>query len=107
MCIEYFINVEDCARLHVLATIHLNVENQRLFGFAEPYNWNDVLGILRKLYPKKRFPEDIPGLGSDLSKIILAVKAKSLLKEFGRPGWTGLEQSIKENTEDLTKSDDY
>jgi nucleoside-diphosphate-sugar epimerase len=93
--IEFFVDVNDNALLHVAALIHPDVQNERLFAFSEPYNWNTVLAILRKLYPQRTFPDDLPGLGKDLSHPPKD-RAESLLKTLGAPGWKSLEQSLKE-----------
>ena len=90
----------DDAILHVAALIHPDVKDERIFGFATPYNWSLFLSIFRKLYPQKEFIADIPGEGQDLSKVPNE-KALHLLKELGQDGWTSLEDSLRANTEDL------
>jgi len=92
---RYFVNVLDAALLHVVALTNPSVQNERLFAFAEPFNWNDVLEIMRRLYPDREFPEDIE-CGRDLS-VVDNRKAKELLRGMGREGWTGLEESVREN----------
>ena len=37
-----------------------SVSNERIFAYAKPYTWNQVLAILRTLCPTKRFADDIP-----------------------------------------------
>jgi nucleoside-diphosphate-sugar epimerase len=91
---QYYINVQDNARVHVAALIYDDVKGERLFAFAYPYTWNDILAVFRKLYPNKTFIEDIPDVGKDLSKIPNE-RAEELVKRFGLPGWTSLEDSVK------------
>ncbi len=43
--IEWFVNTTDDGRLHVAATIDASVENERIFAFAEQFNWTDILHI--------------------------------------------------------------
>ncbi|KAL8724254.1 MAG: hypothetical protein Q9181_006908 [Wetmoreana brouardii] len=93
---QWMVDVQDTARLHVAALIDPDVENQRILAFAHPFNFNDILRILRKLYPSKEFPGDIEGLGHDLSKIDNRPGVE-LLKKFGRPGWVSLEETVKDN----------
>ncbi|KAL8703393.1 MAG: hypothetical protein Q9201_003422 [Fulgogasparrea decipioides] len=93
---QWMVNVQDTARLHVAALIDPDVENQRILAFAHPFNFNDILRIMRELYPSKEFPGDIRGLGRDLTKVDNRPGAE-LLKKFGRPGWTSLEETIKDN----------
>lgn len=90
------VNVKDTARLHVAALLDPAVENERILAFAHPFNWNDILAILRKLYPEKKFPTDIEDEPRDLSKLDNS-RGFTLLKAFGQPGFTGLEESVREN----------
>ena len=94
------VNVKDTARLHVAALVDPETKNERLLAFAEPFNWNDLLEILRKLFPKKDFPANIENESRDLSKLDHSREA-ALLKAFGRPGFTGIEESIRENAAGL------
>ncbi|KAI1824703.1 aldehyde reductase [Xylaria intraflava] len=98
---QYFVDVQDDALLHVAATIHPGVVSERVFAFAEPVNGDDILAILRRLYPSRTFPANFQG-EKDLSDIVPRKRALELLKDMGKTeGWTGLEESIKRNTEDL------
>ncbi|KAF6218188.1 hypothetical protein HO133_006148 [Letharia lupina] len=56
---QWMVNVKDTARLHVAALLDPEVENERILAFAHPYNWNDVLAVLRKIHPDKNFPTDV------------------------------------------------
>ena len=98
--LEYAIDTVDCARLHVGALLDSDVENQRLFGYAEPYNWNELLAIFRKMYPNRKFIDDLPEQGQDLSSVS-SETAVEVLKKFGRPGFTPLEESVKAATEQI------
>jgi nucleoside-diphosphate-sugar epimerase len=91
---QYYINVQDNARVHVAALIFNDVKNERLFSFAHPYTWNDILAVFRKLYPQRKFIDDLKDFGQDLSKVSNA-RAEELVERFGLPGWTSLEESVK------------
>lgn len=95
---QYFINVQDNARIHIAAVLYEDVKNERLFSWAAPYNWNDILAVLRKQYPEKDFIDDIPNLGRDLSKVANE-RAEEMLRRLGREGFTSLEQSVKDSVE--------
>ena len=97
---QWMVNVQDTARVHVGALLDPDMRDERIIAFAYPFNWNDVLGLMRKLYPGKTFPQDIPNEERDLSELDNS-KGAELLKAFGRDGWTGLEESIKENVQDM------
>lgn len=95
---QYFIDVVDNAKLHVAAAIHANAVDERLFGYAEPWNWNDILAMLRKWFPEKTFIDDME-LGRDISTVANG-RALGLLKEvYGMERWTGLEESVKANVQ--------
>lgn len=95
---QYYINVQDDALVHVAALIYPDVQNERLFAFAHPYSWNDILDALRRLYPQQKFIDDIPNIGEDKSKVANQ-RAEELLKRVsGLPAWTSLEQSVHDAT---------
>ena len=94
------IDVKDTARLHVAALLDPGVENERILGFAYPFNWNDVLAVLRKIYPNKSSLPDFENNSRDLSRLDNA-RGAELLRAFGRTGYTGLEESVWENTAGL------
>ncbi|KAF4624525.1 hypothetical protein G7Y89_g13647 [Cudoniella acicularis] len=55
---QYYIDIQDTARLHVAGLTIPDVKNERLFAFATPFNWNNVLRIMRKLRPDHQFIDD-------------------------------------------------
>lgn len=95
---QYFINVQDNARVHVAALLYEDVKNERLFSWAAPYNWNDILAVFRKWNPEMKFMDDIPGLGRDLSRVANE-RAEEMIRRLGREGWTSLEQSVRDAVE--------
>lgn len=97
---QYFVDVRDDARLHVAALIDPSCNGRRIFAFAAPFNWNDVLAIFRKQNPGKTFPEDVEGMGRDLSQIPTEFAEELLKKHYGK-GWTSLEESLEANTATL------
>ncbi|KAL1846458.1 hypothetical protein Plec18170_009184 [Paecilomyces lecythidis] len=99
---QWFVDVEDTARLHVIALLDPAVKSERLFAFAAPLNWTDVIGILRKLRPYRQFPNPPENEGRDLTDIKPSKRAEQLIRDFfGRPGWTSLEESLAKGIEDL------
>ncbi|GKT75575.1 aldehyde reductase [Colletotrichum tofieldiae] len=99
---EHFVDVQDSGVLHVAAAIHPDVKGERIFGFAETFNWDKILDILRKQNPDRVFIENFQR-EDDLSEIKTRARAEQLLRDLGRPGWTSLEDSIMMNTEDLRR----
>ncbi|KAI8229789.1 Aldehyde reductase 2 [Colletotrichum sp. SAR 10_99] len=98
---EHFVDVEDTARLHVACAVLPEVQGERVFAWAEPFNFDAVLDILRSEFPSKHFVENFHNY-RDLST---AEKAKSraaqLLRRMGRNGFTSLEKSVLLNVDDL------
>ncbi|KAJ4265968.1 hypothetical protein NW762_003941 [Fusarium torreyae] len=97
---QYFINTQDTGRLHVAAAIFDHVKEQRIFGFAGRFSWDEILDILRKAGPNKELPDNFSA-GSDPNEIKPRDKAEQLLRDLGRPGWVSLEETILDNISDV------
>lgn len=98
---QYFVDVQDTAMLHYVALANPKVQNERLFAFTAPFNFNDILATLRELYPDGEFAQDLPSLEKDLSVIEPARRAEQLLKEVKDLSWTSLKDSVQLNSKDL------
>ena len=92
----YHIDVRDDAKLHVAALVHPGIKNDRLWGFAEPFTWNTVLAIYRRLWPERQFPEDFSGLEKDQGEAPTESALMALKEVFGQEGWVSLETSLKD-----------
>ena len=99
--LDFFVDVQDNARLHVAALIHPGVLSERIFAYAQPYTWRGVQRAIQLLYPRKFVSGDIEDIELDASQIVPAPRAEILLKDMGRPGWTSLEESVRMNVKDL------
>jgi hypothetical protein len=101
-CVKaWYVDVDDTARVHVAALLSKSVNNERIFAFARPYSWNQVLAIMRMIYPTRKFPGDIPGV--KMSKLkVPTERGEQLLKDvFERDGWTSFEETIRNNLQGL------
>ena len=98
---QWMVDVRDTARLHVIALIDPSCQGQRLFAFAEPFNFNDVIDVFRKKYPDKKFLDHKEDLGRDLSEIPNQ-KAEGLLKKHYGKGFTGLEEAVEAVVDSIT-----
>ncbi|KAL1301947.1 hypothetical protein AAFC00_002406 [Neodothiora populina] len=104
---QWFVNVRDSARLHVAALTDPSITSQRIFAFAAPWTWNEILAIVRKVAPeanRKLLPPDLTaeegGDQKDLSVSTSRSKSVEILKRnFGRDDFVGLEESIRETVE--------
>lgn len=92
---EWFVDVQDSARLHIAALVLPDVANERIFAVQRPFTINQILVTLRKLYPKRHFGNDVEAHGEDLNVYAEQDRALHLLKRMGREGWTDMETSIK------------
>lgn len=101
---QYFVDVQDVGRLHVAAAVLGNVRGRRIFAFAQRYSWDSILDILRQLEPTKTFPENFSG-GEDANEIEPRPQAENLLRRLGRPGWTSLEESVRDMVKGLRDLD--
>ncbi|KNG79871.1 cinnamoyl-CoA reductase, partial [Aspergillus nomiae NRRL 13137] len=92
---QWFVDVEDTARLHVAALLDGRVKSERLFAFATPYTWTDIVDILRKAFPlNSSIPQAPENEGRNFIQVGPSVRAENLIKEFwGRDGWTSLRES--------------
>lgn len=96
--------MQDTARLHVIALLDPDVKNERVYAFAGPYNYHDVVGILRKLRPHlaSKIPDPAPDEGRDLCDVPGSDRSKQLIKDFfGRPGWVSMEDSLAQGIVDV------
>jgi hypothetical protein len=86
------------ARIHAIALLDPDIKSERLFAFASPFTWTDIIHILRKYRPENdKLPSPPENEGEDLSVILPAKRAEDLLKLwFDRPGWVPFEQSVKD-----------
>ncbi|KAK3291055.1 uncharacterized protein B0H64DRAFT_451721 [Chaetomium fimeti] len=98
---DFFVDVQDNARLHIAALIHPGVQGERIFAYAQPYTWRGIQDAIRGLYPSKSFAGDIEHAKLDASHIVAAPRAEELLKEMGQEGWSSLEETVRMNVEDL------
>lgn len=90
---RWYISVLDTALLHISALIHSDVNGERLFGYAERWNFNQLLSIFRKNYPDKTFRESVKEIGPDITVPPIA-RSEEVLKWAKGKGWDGLEESI-------------
>ncbi|KAK2614900.1 hypothetical protein N8I77_001690 [Diaporthe amygdali] len=93
---QYYVNVQDTARLHVIALANPFVKDERVFAFARPFTFNDIVEVLRKQYPNNKW-DDVPDQRQDLSEIHPIKRAEELLEAAYGFCFTGLEQSVKDN----------
>lgn len=97
---EHYINVQDDAKLHVIALAHPELRGRRLLAMAAPAPISEIVKILRAAYPERRF-EDFEDDGTDECVNAEAGSVEALLKEVYGHGYTGLEESVLANARKL------
>ncbi|KAJ0382944.1 hypothetical protein COL922a_011482, partial [Colletotrichum nupharicola] len=100
----YFIDVQDDGLLHVAGAVLPDVKGERIFGFAEPFNYDQILGILRKQNPGRNFHDNYAA--GEYPFVVKPIgRAEEFLRRLKGSGWTSLEDSLRLNTEDIAAAD--
>lgn len=96
--------MRDTARLHVAGLVLPGVERERIYAWAEPWNFDQVLQILRKQHPQKEFTTTASFQGGWDSSIVAKPRERALelLRRLGSDDFTSLEESVRLNTKDLS-----
>ncbi|KAF2739849.1 NAD(P)-binding protein [Polyplosphaeria fusca] len=102
---NHFIDVQDVARLHVAALLSKSAVNERIFGCAGRFNWNQVLAFWRAAFPWSKFADDMKFLGTGEDETDLGdlqTRADEIMKSVGYDGFeVSLKQSMLNAVEDL------
>jgi hypothetical protein len=85
------------------AILEPRVKNERLFAYAEPWNWNDLLVMFRTWYPDRQFVDDME-LGRDIAKVANGRALELLRLVYNQEKWTSLEDSVKANVASFMES---
>lgn len=93
---EYFISTEDCALLHIAALIFSDVSSERIYGFAQQWDFNKILAIYRETWPDKKFPEDATIEAADGVKPPRERAEEVLRWVKNGEGWDNLDKAVKE-----------
>jgi hypothetical protein len=92
---EYYIDVRDCARLHVAGLLDATIRNERIFGFVHEFNWTDAIALFRRLRPdNKKIPDAPANEWRDESDVKPRHRAAEILRSFWGKEWTGFEESF-------------
>ena len=97
---DNFIDVRDVGRLHVVSLANRDVRGERIFAAVAPFSFDDIIDVLRKLCPKRKW-EDYPGDGGGLNTYEGKGRAEALLEEAYGCGFAGFQECVKGNAADL------
>ncbi|CAI6340116.1 unnamed protein product [Periconia digitata] len=93
---QWFISTRDCALLHVAALLHPSIISERIFGYAEKWDFNKLLAIMREAYPDRKFADDVSIAGEDMVEVPRERAEEVLGWVKNGQGWDGLGDSIRE-----------
>jgi nucleoside-diphosphate-sugar epimerase len=93
---QWFIDVTDAACLHIAATILDGIEEERVFGYTEPYTWVEVQKVLEDEMGRK-CGASATEKGRDLSKPTKPMERSSeIFERMGRT-WKGFDGAVRRN----------
>lgn len=118
------IDVQDAALLHVAALLHPEVQNERIYGCADPWSWNIMAAKLKEVAPEsngmhascsqrlshtlhtnmRAVPDPLPDFGADESQIAGRARAEGLLQWLGRPGFSPFSAYLRRMSEAMSTS---
>ncbi|KAF6829570.1 hypothetical protein CPLU01_07856 [Colletotrichum plurivorum] len=97
------VDVKDVALLHVAAALDPECNGARLQAWGEYCNMNDMLAVLRVLYPEHKFMDDFP----NQTKLEITAdfdQQLALLKKWGgQDGWTPMDESVADEMKGVLK----
>jgi nucleoside-diphosphate-sugar epimerase len=93
---QHYINVQDDAKLHIIALANPEVTGERIFGMTAPCTIREIVGILRELYPDRKW-EEAPDIGEDKIVVVPKKRAEELLRQAYGSGFIGLKETVKAN----------
>jgi hypothetical protein len=102
-CVVIHVDVKDVALLHVAAILDPECDGARMQAWGEYCNMNDILAILRRLFPQRKLMDDF----TNQTKLRITAdydQELTLLKKWGgQDRWTSLEQSVADEVEGILK----
>ncbi|KIJ50700.1 hypothetical protein M422DRAFT_159338 [Sphaerobolus stellatus SS14] len=94
---QWFVDVRDVAKIHHLALVTDRMAGKRWLAVSEPFGWNQIAAILRKIAPEANVVEDYEGGEIDRQKFDNAASTELL------GGWISLQDSIRDMVENFKK----
>ncbi|KIJ50701.1 hypothetical protein M422DRAFT_245347 [Sphaerobolus stellatus SS14] len=94
---QWFVDVRDVAKIQYLALVIDSMAEKRWWAIAEPFGWNQIAAILRRISPEANVVEDYEGGEIDRQRIDNAASTELI------GGWINLEDSMKDTVESFRK----
>lgn len=96
-----YIDVRDVALIHVAAVLDPEISHGRIYAWAQPFNWSDILAIMWRLYPEKKIVDALPNMGQMIGTVDDSLGLKFMKRWGCQEVWTSLDDCVKENLEDV------
>lgn len=95
--LEWYVDVEDTARLCVLGLLDPIVKSERIFAFGEQTKWTNTVKMLRELRPENTLIPNAPEHEiRDRTNVIPRARARDLLEAFyGQSDFTSVKDSLE------------
>lgn len=93
---QHYIDVRDDARLHLAAAIYDDIENERIWGVAGPFNYNDLVDVFARIDPRWKSAQRDETVLRDLTTYDLS-RSMEFLRRLGCSDWINLEDSLRAN----------
>lgn len=90
---QYQIDVDDVAKLHVIATMNENVKNERILAYSTKYTFNSIIDSIKKVRPDAPLPDKTEEYGVEDNTTVNVDRANELLKDQG--GLKDLDYSVR------------
>ncbi|CAI7568025.1 unnamed protein product [Penicillium manginii] len=94
---QWYVDVEDTARLCVLGLLDPIVKSERIFAFGEQTKWTNTVKMLRELRPENTLIPNAPEHEiRDRTNVIPRARARDLLEAFyGQSDFTSVKDSLE------------
>ena len=100
---NWFVDVRDCATIHVAALIDAGITNQRLWAAGQPpVHVNEILKIWRAEFPNHPVPADFDTPTQPMQHLDREASTNLLRKHAGRD-WQPFRTSLIDNVKEHAK----
>jgi nucleoside-diphosphate-sugar epimerase len=98
---QWFVDVQDVAKLHVAAATRTDISSERIFAYGQRYTWKAITGILQNCRPEAEWTT---GINENEGECLVEVpneRGADILRSMGHAqGWTDLKTSVRNTVRD-------
>lgn len=98
---QYHVDVDDVAKLHIIALMREDVKNERILAFGTRFTGNSIIEAVKKIMPNALTPEKEEKWSIEDNTTVDVSRGNELLKEQGGFGFRDMEYSIRGNLKAL------